>query len=309
MSIGVLQQYVDNDGEAWPRAVLAAREYFQRASRSRREPPESGSIMTRLAALNDVPIELDDLLGSYLDVVRLIARRTSDLHRALAANTSDRAFAPESFTPLSRRSSYQRMRTLAVSVTATLRRRLEELGPELKPVAQALVDRHDEGIRVFRQVLDRTIPAQRIRCHGNLHLGQVLHVGDDVVLIDFEGEPGRPLYERRLKRSPLQDVATMVRSLHYAAHAALPKRIGPGAEPDRMMSWLRHWQRRTAAVFVGTYVEAIQGTALLPPELADMELLLDAHLLERAYYELGFELNHRSTWLRAPLLDISALLA
>ena len=309
MSIGVLQQYVENDGEGWPRAVLAAREYFQRASRSRRKPPESASIMTQLAASNVVPTWLDDLIGSYLDVVRLIARRTSDLHRVLAANTSDGAFAPEPLAPLSRRSTYQRMRTLAVSVTTTLRRRLEELRPELKVVAQSLVDRHEEGIRVFRQVLDRTIPAQRIRCHGNLHLGQVLHVGDDIVLIDFEGEPGRPLYERRLKRSPLQDVATMVRSFHYAAHAAFPKRIGRRAEPDQMMSWLRHWQRRTAAVFVRTYVEAIQGTALLPPELADTELLLNAHLLERAYYELGFELNHRSSWLRAPLLDIPALLA
>jgi maltose alpha-D-glucosyltransferase/alpha-amylase len=172
-----------------------------------------------------------------------------------------------------------------------------------------VVDKQEETIRVFRQILDRAIAAQRIRCHGNLHLGHVLHVGDDVVLIDFDGEPGRPWYERRLKRSPLQDVATMIRSFHYAAHAALHNRIAARADPDRMIRWLRAWQRRTSALFLATYLEAVQGTSLLPSAIGETELLLDAHLLERAYYELGFELNHRSRWVRGPLLDIPTLLA
>jgi maltose alpha-D-glucosyltransferase/alpha-amylase len=309
LGVGILQQYIENDGEAWPRAVIAAEEFFQRAIRSRRKPPDNGSIMPRLATLNDVPTDLDDLIGSYLAVVPLIAKRTAHLHRALASNTSDPAFNPESFSPLSRRSTYQRMRTLTVSVTSALRRRFEEVCPELRSEAQALVARQDEAVRVFRQIMDHPVAAQRIRCHGNLHLGQVLHVGDDVVLIDFEGEPGRPLYERRLKRSPLQDVATMVRSFHYAAHAALQKGVGRRLGPNRILPWLRHWQRRTAALFLGTYVDEIRETSLLPSELADTQLLLDAHLLERAYYELGFELNHRSRWVRAPLLDIPALLS
>ena len=308
MSVGVLQGYIENDGEAWPRAVEAATRYFQRAIRTRREPHAGGSVLPRFAALHDAPTELDDLFGTYLDAVRLIAVRTADLHRALASNTADPAFTPEPFTPLSRRSTYQRMRTLTVSVIATLRRRFEELRPELRAGAQALVQRQDDAMRVFRQIVEHTVSAQRIRCHGNLHLGQVLHIGDDVVLIDFEGEPGRPLYERRLKRSPLQDVATMVRSFHYAAHAALQKGIARRSGLDRTMPWLRHWQRRTATAFVATYADAVEGTTLLPSDVADTELLLDAHLLERAYYELGFELNHRSEWVRAPLMDIPALL-
>lgn len=130
----------------------------------------------------------------------------------------------------------------------------------------------------------------------------------DVVLIDFEGEPGRPLYERRLKRSPLQDVATMVRSFHYAAHAALTGDRGRRSGQEGISPWLRHWQRRTAGLFVSTYIDAVRGTGLLPAKVADAEMLLHAHLLERAYYELGFELNHRSAWVMATLLDIPALL-
>ena len=253
--------------------------------------------------------ETDDLFGSYLETVRLIAARTAELHRALASNTSDPEFTPESFTPLSRRSTYQRMRMLSVSVTATMRRRFEELSPTLQAHARALIERQEDAIRVFRQIVDRPISGQRIRVHGNLHLGQVLHVDKDVILIDFEGEPGRPLYERRLKRSPLQDVATMVRSFHYAAHAALQTGARARAGAKRLMPWQRHWQRRTAALFVATYLDEIRETSLLPTEIRETERLLDAHLLERAYYELGFELSQRSPWVRAPLLDIATLLS
>jgi maltose alpha-D-glucosyltransferase / alpha-amylase len=307
LSVGVLQRYVDNDGEAWSLATNAAEEYFRRALRRRREPPGDGSLMPRLATTHDGSSD-DDRIGSYLDTVRLIATRTADLHRALASNTADPAFTPESFTPLSRRSAYQRMRTLAVSVTAALRRHVEQLLPDCRTAARDVVERQDEAFRVFRPLMDRTIAAQRIRCHGNLHLGQVLHVGDDVVLIDFEGEPGRPLYERRLKRSPLQDVASMMRSFHYAAHAAMQKVHRRPSEHDRLMPWLRHWQRRTAATFVTAYLDAVRGAALVPNDVGDTERLLGAHMLERAYYELGFELNRRSSWIRAPLLDLPLLL-
>jgi maltose alpha-D-glucosyltransferase/alpha-amylase len=199
------------------------------------------------------------------------------------------------------------MRTLAVSVLARMRLREAELLADLRPAARAVVLRQDEILAVFREIMNRSISAARIRCHGNLHLGQCLHVGDDVLLIDFEGEPGRPLYERRLKRSPLQDVAAMVRSFHYAAHAAA-RRQDRRAGSRRLTGWLRHWQQRTASVFVDEYVKAMGGSTLLPADAGDRQALLHAHLLERACYELAFEMDHRSSWVGAPLADLPLLL-
>jgi maltose alpha-D-glucosyltransferase / alpha-amylase len=308
LALGILQQHVKNDGEAWAEAVAAAAAYLQRAIRSRWPCPSLTSIVPSIAASEARPARLDELIGSYLTTVRLIATRTAALHRALAANTIDPAFAPEPLGSLSRRSAYQRMRTLVVSVTARLRHHEVGLSPDTRAVAEGLVPRQDEAVGVFRRIVERAVRGERIRCHGNLHLGQVLRVGDDVVFIDFEGEPGRPLYERRLKRSPLQDAATMIRSFHYAAHAALRSRAKRACQPDRVTALLRHWQQRVSAVFVETYFGAMEGTGLLPPDTTDAAVLLHAHLLERAYYELGFELDHRSTWVTVPLRDIPALL-
>jgi maltose alpha-D-glucosyltransferase / alpha-amylase len=308
-AVGVLQQYINNAGEEWARAVAAADSYFTRALRSRVACPDVSRIRPLLSGpAADASVSADKLFGSYVDVVRLIATRTAALHQALGRNTADPAFAPEPLGSLSRRSSYQRMRTLAVSVTASLRLRQAALPTDVRAAADALASREDDAMRVFRQVVDRAINGQRIRCHGNLHLGQLLHVGDDIVIIDFEGEPGRPLYERRLKRSPLQDVATMIRSFHFAAHAALWRRAGRRSGRDRAAPWLRHWQHRISVIFADAYVDAMQGSGLLPPDAADAAALLHAYLLERAYYELGFELNQRSSWVSAPLLDIPALL-
>jgi maltose alpha-D-glucosyltransferase / alpha-amylase len=307
VAVGVLQQFVKNGGEAWQHAVKAASTYFDRARRSRRKPTVVSSLVPSLAPLDSGDPD-DDLLDGYLDDVRLIAARTAALHRALAADRTHPDLSPEPFGPLSRRSMYQGMRSLAVAVTTKLRAWRGEAPENAQPLVDALVARQDDVMAVFRGVVDRAVRGQRIRCHGNLHLGQVLHVGGDLVFIDFEGEPGRPLYERRLKRSPLQDVAALVRSFHYAAHAALRRRRTRERHPARLTGWLRAWQHRVSTVFIDTYLEASEGAGLLPADPEEVAILLHAHLLDRAYYELGFEVNHRSEWATAPLIDIPLLL-
>jgi maltose alpha-D-glucosyltransferase/alpha-amylase len=305
-AVGILQPFVPNQGEAWTRAVDAAAASARRAARGGRRWPRVATLVPAIGATSAAGAH-DPLFGGYLDIVRLLARRTAELHAALASRTNDPAFTPEVLGPLSRRATYQRMRTLAVSVLARMRLREAELLADLRPAARAVVLRQDEILAVFREIMTRSISAARIRCHGNLHLGQCLHVGDDVVLIDFEGEPGRPLSERRLKRSPLQDVAAMVRSFHYAAHAAARRQDRRGGR-RRLTGWLRHWQQRTASVFVDEYVTASSASTLLPDDPDDRQALLHAHLLERACYELAFELDHRSWWVGAPLADLPLLL-
>jgi maltose alpha-D-glucosyltransferase / alpha-amylase len=310
---GILQANVPNDGEAWVHAVAAARRCLRLAGRGGSACPRIDSIVPMSPWDSVVDPAVAALAGPYAATVERLGQRTADLHLALAAAGDDPAFAAEPPTALSRRSAYQRMRTLAVSVLDDLGARLPDLDPALQDVARSLLDRRSDVLDHFHQMLEGPFTSARIRCHGNLHLGQVLHAGDDLVIIDFDGEPGRPLYERRLKRSPLQDVASMVRSFHYAAHAAARahheagRRGGGGTAFDP--GWMRAWQLRMSAVFIDAYSRRIAGSGLLPSDPDEARVLFQAYLLERALYELGFELDHRPDWLAGPLLDLPYLLA
>ena len=150
------------------------------------------------------------------------------------------------------------------------------------------------------------------RIHGDYHLGQVLFTGTDFVIIDFEGEPARPLVERRKKRSPLQDVAGMLRSFHYAAYAPLLQERNAGSTPDEGLKlsgiWAQYWQKWVSATFLRTYLEVSGDAIFIPRGREELALLLDVHLLDKAVYELGYELNNRPSWVRIPLDGISQLL-
>ena len=151
----------------------------------------------------------------------------------------------------------------------------------------------------------------RIRCHGDYHLGQVLYTGSDFVIIDFEGEPARPLSERRIKRSPLRDVAGMIRSFHYASHAALSSQGPVDIRPEDLPIlnyWAQLWYLWISATFLQSYLAVTSETGLLPSDQEDLGMMLDAYLLDKAVYEVGYELNSRPNWVRVPLRGILQLL-
>ena len=293
MVAGCLQRYVPHQGNAWERALAAAREYASAAQ-----------------ATGTGTVPPDEALGPYADAVRQMARRVADLHRALAANTGDPAFAPTLFTGLSARSAYHRMRTTAVAVTARLRRAHARIAPPLQSATAVVMEGQERALAVFREVLTCAVGAIRIRCHGNLHLAQLLTVGDDLLFVDFEGEPGRPVYERRLKHSPLLDAASMIRSFDYAADAAIRGLAGSAGSTDETFAdRARDWRRRVSTLFLETYAGAVQDTNLLPADPRRARALLDAYLLERTYFELGAELSGGAQSLAVPLGAIRDQLA
>jgi maltose alpha-D-glucosyltransferase/alpha-amylase len=309
--LGILQEHVANDGEAWAHAVTAARRYLREAGHRRNTPRRTDTIVPTSPWDGLADPAVGDLIAPYARTVERLGARTADLHKALASPTSDRAFAIEPPTALSRRSAYQRMRTLAIAVLDLLGARLPELDPAGRTLANSVLARRADVLALFHRLLEGPFTSPRIRCHGNLHLGQFLQAGDELVIIDFDGEPGRPLYERRLKRSPLQDLATMVRSFHYAAHAAARGLHGPteeGVDDAPGMRWMRAWQLRVGAVFIDAYSRGVAESGLLPDDPDEARLLFRTYLVERALYELGYELNHRSAWVTAPLLDLPLLL-
>ena len=152
-----------------------------------------------------------------------------------------------------------------------------------------------------------------IRCHGDLHLGQVLCTGNDFFIIDFEGEPARPLGERRRKRSAVRDLAGMIRSFDYAASSTLLEMVRTGiklAGQDfaSMHRWAVLWQRWTSASFLKEYLEVVATASFAPQDRQELQVLLDAFVLEKAIYELGYELNNRPAWAGIPLRGIESVL-
>jgi len=200
---------------------------------------------------------------------------------------------------------YQSMRSLALQVFRLLSDKERQV-----PQAIQLLDLEGTVGGRFRRLLETKIDAQRIRVHGDFHLGQILYTGKDFVIIDFEGEPARPLSERRIKRSSLRDVAGMLRSFHYAAYTGLFGRVGatPQENPAFLEPWILFWYQWVAAAFLRAYMEAASEGPFLPRTRREIEVLLDGLLLEKAIYELRYELNNRPDWVKIPIAGILQLL-
>jgi maltose alpha-D-glucosyltransferase/alpha-amylase len=160
-----------------------------------------------------------------------------------------------------------------------------------------------------QSMLLRKMDAVKMRIHGDYHLGQVLNTGKDFIVIDFEGEPTRTLGDRRMKRSPLRDVAGMLRSFHYAAYAALWQRRAFRKEDRNLLEpWAEGWSRRIGAIFLDAYMETTRGTALVPRDRETLRLMLDAFLLEKAANEVSYELSYRPDWVFLPARGIRSIL-
>ncbi len=310
VSIAVLQQFVPNSGDAWRYTLDQIRRYFDRAlARHQEGVPFTLSDHSVLELTGEEPPALvGEMLGAYVEFARLLGRRTGELHLALASHDDDPAFAPEAFTGFYQRALYQSMRNLTSRVFRALGERTRSLPPDVQGDARTLAGMKDRVLAVFHSILGRTIPATRIRCHGDFHLGQVLYTGKDFVIVDFEGEPARTLSERRLKRSALVDVAGMLRSFDYAVHTVLYG--AAAAEPIRpqdvpvLAPWARFWQQWASSAFLRAYLQQVAESPLVPRAREDLARLLDVHLLEKNVYELGYELNSRPAWVRIPLAGI-----
>jgi maltose alpha-D-glucosyltransferase/alpha-amylase len=192
-----------------------------------------------------------------------------------------------------------------------LSRQVRENGEYLPPEATKVLAMEDAIVSRFAMLVDGPIQAPRIRCHGDFHLGQVLFKGNDFVIIDFEGEPARPVTERRLRRTPLRDVAGMLRSFDYAVHDVLGEeearglRDGGGSRPD---AWARFWNASVSAAYLRGYLQVARPAGLVPAARDQLELLLSVSLLEKAVYEVAYELNNRPEWVAIPLRGVLELL-
>lgn len=309
VTLALLQGFVPNQGDAWKYTLDTLAEYYARvagptrASGLRPDLPETSLLEL---AHDEIPADVERVIGPYLGSARLLGRRTGELHLALGAATADPAFAPEPFTGEFQGYLRQNMRDLTARIMHLLKSRLDALAEADAADARRVLALEGEIMARFDGLLEQPVQALLTRIHGDYHLGQVLYTGDDFMMIDFEGEPARPLSERRMKRSPLQDVAGMLRSFHYAAYSGYFACSKNSASAVELESWARFWHVWVSVAYLQTYLDVVKGAAFIPATLEQLKLLLDAYLVEKAVYELGYELNNRPTWARIPLQGILA---
>ncbi|MGH9681282.1 MAG: putative maltokinase, partial [Candidatus Acidiferrales bacterium] len=248
-------------------------------------------------------------LGLSLDSAGLLGRRTAEMHLALASPTSDPAFTPEPLGGDDCQELAQEFRLHAIRVLDLLKENLAALPDDFLEQGALLLSRRRDMLNAFQTLGASDAGGLKTRIHGDYHLGQVLLVKHDFVILDFEGEPARSLAERRAKRSPLKDVAGMLRSFSYAAHAATFAYLA--RHPDhgeRLDPWTRLWEQTTTAEFLRAYRAAVADSAVVPPSADGFRRLLDAYLLDKALYELRYELDARPAWVKIPALGILSLL-
>jgi maltose alpha-D-glucosyltransferase/alpha-amylase len=319
-TLAMFQRFVPNEGDAWTQTLDELGRFAERVvsepddgapARSKHEHDPLSIALSR----GGVPEKAHVAIGPFLDRARLLGRRTAEMHVALADDRGDAAFAPEPMTRLSQRSLYQSVRNaVRLGLRAAGRAAGELTDPDLLAEVRRIVAAEDELLARLKHLTDTPITATRSRIHGDYHLGQVLFTGRDVVIIDFEGEPSRPLGERRLKRSPLRDVAGMLRSLQYATASTLSDQIDRGlVTPDHpnhdlLTAWLDRWLTWVGAAFLEGYLEVAAEASFVPDDPDQLRLLLDVFLLEKAVYELGYEMNNRPSWVAIPLAGIAQVL-
>jgi len=306
VTLGILYPFVQSEGNAWDYAQDYLIRYYERVlskiTQIEKYPSLPSSLFEKFK--EDVPEIMLELIGApFLEMSYQLGKRTAELHQALARPTQKPDFKPISYSLLYQRSLYQSIQSLVKRVFLTLRKNYNRCPENIQADLKEVLSLESTIISYCRKSLSKKIKAKKIRIHGDYHLGQVLYTGNDFYIIDFEGEPARPLGERRLKRSPLKDVAGMLRSFHYAAFAPLMQNKITGENED-LEHWAKLWTYYVSKTFLAAYLEHIESSDIIPKDKEEINKLLSIYLLEKSVYEVGYEINNRPDWLAIPLKGI-----
>jgi maltose alpha-D-glucosyltransferase/alpha-amylase len=302
VSVAMLQQQVPSRGSAWELALDSVEAYCERALIEQRQRTERGDTSP------PTPEEIRELIGAYCATAELLGRRTADLHHTLAGLEGEGFGA----RPLDTAG----LAAMAQDISGQVERALEllrnaegSLSEQTRHAAARLVELKPAIVARLERLRELPDGGMRTRIHGDFHLGQVLEADGDVYFIDFEGEPARPVSERIVPQSPLRDVAGLLRSYGYAARAGL--REFERQHPEARLSlepWIRGWEAEVSARYLRSYFQRIEEGPSIVPASEARQVLLEAFLIEKGVYELGYELGNRPDWIDIPLRALLQLL-
>lgn len=305
--LGLLQNKIPNNGEAWTMMLEDLDRYYEKVlTKSVKTKDEPALVAKDRLYFDDIPETLQKFITSVTyERVSLLGRRTAEMHIALASDHEDPEFSPERFTPNYQRSIYAGNRKLVTEKLNGLARRIPSLPAQIASEAQQILDLREDIMECFSDIYQHKIHATKIRVHGDYHLGQVLFNGRDFFIIDFEGEPMHTISERRLKKTPFKDVAGMIRSFHYAAFGQLVLNQNYRKEDMPLLErWAHQWFHYIRQIYLTAYLDAAAGQSFIPDDQVALRLLLRNYTLEKAIYEVGYEMNARPDWLRVPVRGV-----
>ena len=311
--IAMLQEYVPNQGDAWTLLQGALSRFYEEVLMGDRgvveADLESGSPLD--ADHGQISATVQGLIGSlYVQFAELLGRRTAEMHGALSSDKSDPLFAPEPFSKLYQRALYQSLRSRVLRSFLVLEGALPGLETDQKREIRALLSGREDILAALMEIVGHKISGMKTRVHGDYNLYQVLFTGRDFMIIDFEGEPGLPPGARRLKYSPLRDVADMIRSFYYAAYGALYQHTA--VHPEDLASlepYASLWYRSVSRLFLSSYRKAMSQTGILPADEAEQIILLRAFLLDKGIAGVVHELKERPEWLTIPIRGVQSILS
>jgi maltose alpha-D-glucosyltransferase/alpha-amylase len=297
-TLGLLQGFVENQGDGWSYVLDYLGRYLEDRLVTSWSPEGEEDAETEREERG-----AEDAF--FASLVRVLGLRTGELHAAFAAPTDDAAFAPEHASPEEVTGWAEGILAESRRTLDMLKRRRGKLPEEAGPDADRLLGLRRELTRRMKDVSKEGFGVVKTRHHGDYHLGQVLVVGNDFQIIDFEGEPARPLAERRRKHSPLRDVAGMLRSFNYAIRSALKDLGAERVEQlERLEPWVELWEERTKQAFLDGYVEGARGAASYPENEEHARTLIELFTLEKALYEIRYELDNRPDWVGIPIRGV-----
>ncbi|HVV56602.1 MAG TPA: putative maltokinase [Mucilaginibacter sp.] len=287
-------------------------------------PVTLGLMMQKVSSKSDSWVatgdDLNDFLFMFVDKlfsirddvfekVELLGRRTAEMHLALLTEQSDDAFKPEGYDSGYVEWIQGHLNKLLDKRINLLKENYSRLDKNARSLADDFINSEEVIRRFFEKIGSNDLKSLRIRIHGDYHLGQVLFTGTDYLIIDFEGEPESTITDRKIKHSPLKDVAGMIRSFHYAVCAKLYfSNETKGVDPLRLQKAADRWYKLITDAYIDAYMHTIGDIATVFGSRTELNFLLQMHLLEKAVYELGYELNGRPDWIRIPLKGIQHVL-
>jgi len=310
--LGVLQTYIACHGDAWRNTLTSLAQFIEHLLSHRHDLPKLPAQLPTLFEVVDsgIPEQFRDLVrGLHLEMAVLLGRRTAEMHQALSSGAPNSSWSKEEFSTLYQRSLFQSMRGLLRKNFQNLAAQLQSLPDAVQGRATLVLAAEKELIACLQKITGRRLSAMKCRIHGDLHLGQALFTGKDFVFIDFEGEPAHSLNDRRLKRSPLRDVAGMIHSFHFAAmttlvhHGTVHPDDLPWLEP-----WLEAWYLYVSGSYLKGYLHTLKNSPLIPENRAQLATMLRCYLIQKVVHELGHELNHHPGGADLPLRGLEMLL-
>lgn len=313
IALGLMQHLPENHGNGYGFMLTRIENYIERILALNKEvidPAELNGTITEPVAFEHLPAVLQELLGATAaEQARLIGVCTGEMHLALAADFGSNSFTPEDFSLHYQRSLFSSMQSLVREVAESANSKKGQIPGNLQQDFEEIISRRNELLTILQRIYQKKLDVKKIRIHGNLHLEQVIFTGKDVMINDFGGDPIRSFSDRRLKRSPLRDVASMIRSFRNVVFDGFSKTSQVQKEEiPALAPFARLWAHYMAGFFMLAYLDTVKNTAFVPSDRHDLLMMLETYMLEKSLVDLNFELKNRPERMLVPLRVIKSIM-